>query len=139
MMAMDLELQRQPTNDYCTFGSLFMDGAFFCYTLEPSEHSQFPDIPMGTYTVQINYSVRFKRLLPLVMGVPGRLGIRIHPGNTEKDTDGCILLGTGRTPTSVTDSRTACERFQQMIAQPLSRQEVVRLTIRNAPAIEMKA
>lgn len=136
---MDLELRRQPTSDYCTLGRLFVDGTFFCFTLEPSERAQHPDVPPGIYKVQINYSVRFKRLLPLVMGVPGRSGIRIHPGNTEDDTEGCILLGTGQTATSVTNSRTACELFQSKIAQPLARQELVALTIFNAAPEAVKA
>ena len=47
----------------------------------------------GNYEVAITYSNRFKRELPLIKDVPGFSGIRIHPGNTDEDTEGCILVG----------------------------------------------
>lgn len=130
---MDLEIRRQPSTDQCTLGTLFIDGAFFCYTLEPHDDGPHPDIPAGVYPVLITYSLRFKRLLPLVDHVPGRTGIRIHPGNTDDDTEGCILLGTGQTANSVTNSRLACALFQSKIAMTLAKGDAVKLSIFNAP------
>lgn len=130
---MDLELRRQPSTDACTLGTLFIDGTQAYFTLEPRDGGLHPDIPAGVYRVQINYSIRFQRLLPVVIGVPGRLGIRIHPGNTAEDTEGCILLGLGHTVNAISNSREACAAFQSTIAKPLARGETVTLTILNAP------
>lgn len=52
-------------------------------------------IPSGRYEMRITHSNRFKRELPLLYDVPDFSGIRIHAGNTEEDTEGCILVGKG--------------------------------------------
>jgi hypothetical protein len=94
---MKLELVRQPSTDDTTIGSLYIDGQFFCHTLEDKVREKKvygqTAIPEGTYKVVITWSPRFKRQLPLLVDVPGFDGIRIHPGNTHKDTDGCLLVG----------------------------------------------
>jgi hypothetical protein len=84
-------------------GKLYLNGAFQCYTLEDTDrklelnpegkiHGQTA-IPRGLYKVILSESYRFKRILPEVLGVSGFRGIRIHPGNYAKDTEGCILVG----------------------------------------------
>jgi len=50
-------------------------------------------IPFGHYEMIINYSKKFQRLMPLVLAVPGRDGIRVHWGNSAMDVEGCIVLG----------------------------------------------
>ena len=49
-------------------------------------------IPCGTYPVRVTWSPKFKRMLPLVMDVPGRNGIRVHRGTKPEHSRGCILV-----------------------------------------------
>ena len=80
-----------------TIGKLFVDGKYFCDTLENAERPEKiygnTAIPKGTYIVALSQSPRFKIVLPLLLDVPGYSGVRIHAGNTAKDTEGCILVG----------------------------------------------
>jgi len=83
-----------------TAGKFYLDGKFFCYTLEDvvrplgaAKVHGATAIPTGTYKVIVDLSTRFKRQMPHILDVPGFTGIRIHAGNTDKDTEGCILLG----------------------------------------------
>ena len=80
-----------------TTGELYVDGKFVCYTLEDAIRKEkikgVTAIPAGTYDVIINMSTRFKRLMPLLLNVPDFEGVRIHPGNTAEDTEGCIRVG----------------------------------------------
>ncbi len=69
-------------------GELYVDGLFFCHTIERFSTS----IPRGCYSLTVTYSPKFHRLLPL-LDVKGRSGIRIHSGNTSRDSQGCILVG----------------------------------------------
>lgn len=109
---MKLKLKRQDYSDARTIGRLSIDGEDFCWTLEdrvrtgPKVPGQTA-IPAGTYTVRLTMSPRFGRILPLLIDVPGFEGVRIHPGNTAADTEGCLLVGTGRTEDTITGSRDA--------------------------------
>lgn len=83
-------------------------------------------IPMGNYRVIITYSQRFKKHLPLLLDVKGFTGIRIHAGNTHEDTEGCILIGQGRSSDRgmVTNSRAAMALFQPALEQWISTGDV---------------
>lgn len=112
-----LELELNPVwfASDCIISQLFVDGEFECYILEDRERlkkgKQKIDgetaIPEGTYEIIINYSPRFKQKLPRLLNVPGFTGILIHPGNTAKDTAGCLLPGKTKTEHSVGQSRVA--------------------------------
>lgn len=109
---MKLELNRIAKKPLYTIGQLFVDGKYFCDTLEDRcrdldrEEKVMHEtaIPEGTYEVIVNVSVRFKRKLPLLLDVPYFTGIRIHRGNTDKDTSGCILVGENKHPGRVINS-----------------------------------
>ena len=81
-------------------------------------------IPYGRYEVGISYSNRFKKMMPIVLNVPGFDGIRIHPGNTEHDTDGCPLIGTTRNSTMVLNSRIAYRLFFNWLQSTLQNEKV---------------
>ena len=92
-----------------TEGKLYLDGVYFCDTIEDEERvKKIQDktaIPKGKYSVIINMSNRFKKLMPLLLNVPNYTGVRIHSGNTSEDTEGCILVGKKLKDGFVTKSR----------------------------------
>ncbi len=108
---MKLELIRKEFTDRSTIGDLLIDGKRFCYTLEDvfREKKIFGEtcIPYGTYEVITNWSNRFKKIMPLLLNVPGFEGIRIHAGNDAEDTEGCILLGYKKEKDFVGQSKVA--------------------------------
>ena len=87
-------------------------------------------IPNGTYTVVLSYSNRFKRILPELLNVPHFLGIRIHSGNSSKDTEGCIILGTKSKGDWVTASRVAFNKVYKLLQDAVARKEEITITIR---------
>lgn len=91
---MRLLLDRSEYEKDSTVGDLFIEGVWECVVLEPgANEDEYPAIPEGKYDVLLTVSPRFKRVLPLVVNVPGRDGIRFHPGNTPEQTLGCLMPG----------------------------------------------
>lgn len=113
---MILQLERLQLDSDVTIGALSINGDFECWTLEdtvrdgPKVFGQTA-IPYGEYQVAITWSPRFQRDLPLVEYVPNFTGVRIHPGNTSADTEGCILVGTDRLAKSLGRSRLAFDNL----------------------------
>lgn len=101
---MKLELKRIALKDTYTIGKLYIDGKYFCDTLEDKVRDLSKEkkvqnetaIPAGIYKVMIAESPRFKRKLPRLLNVPHFDGILIHRGNTPEDTSGCILVGENK-------------------------------------------
>lgn len=89
-----LVLLRDAYAETAVLGRLFLGGTCICYTLENRSKA----IPCGTYNIENSKSPKFKRELPLIYGykVAASRGIRIHAGNTSKDSAGCVLVGMGR-------------------------------------------
>ena len=115
------------------------ENKYFCDTLEPTwrdyEHGAYKvkgrsAIPEGRYAVVISYSPKFKQWLPILLGVPKFSGVRIHAGNTAKDTEGCILVGKNREVGKVLDSRKWLYELKQKIVEAKDRGEAVWLTIK---------
>jgi hypothetical protein len=116
---MKLLLERDVKAPLFTLGKLFIDGQLFGYSCEdavrekpgvPVAEWKVPGqtaIPTGNYRVIITFSNRFQKHLPLLLDVPGFSGIRIHAGNFHGDTEGCLLIGTGRAKEGVSNSRLA--------------------------------
>lgn len=110
---LEIEIRREIYTPKSTIGRLFVNDEFECYTLEDRARPQaikIPGatcIPAGTYWLAINFSNRFQRLMPELLQVPGFAGIRIHAGNTDADTEGCILVGERRGEDFIGASRAA--------------------------------
>lgn len=118
---MNLKIKRLYYKEEYTIGKLYIDGIYFCDTLEDKDRGLTDKdnistikakkvfgqtaIPKGNYKVIMSYSPRFQRVLPLLLNVKGFEGIRIHSGNTAKDTNGCILVGKNDVKGMVTNSK----------------------------------
>jgi hypothetical protein len=116
-----ITVKRLYKTENSTIGELLIDGVFECFTLEDKERpvkiKGETAIPKGTYKVIINESNRFKRLLPLLINVPNFEGVRIHSGNSNHDTEGCILVGQTRNKNYIGQSRKAFDKlFKKMQA-----------------------
>jgi len=131
-----LLIRDQFHKDYTT-GKLYIDGVFYCYTLENQDcfiditNKKIPDtaIPAGTYKVIIDFSQRFQKMMPKLLNVPFFEGVRIHTGNTANDTEGCILVGTKRTEGHIWNSRAAFYLLFQKILKAIKMNETVKITI----------
>jgi hypothetical protein len=117
---MKLNLKRKWFSGKSTIGELYVDGEFCCFTLEDVERTEKTygetAIPCGTYPVIVTPSRRFRRLMPLLVGVPNFSGIRIHPGNDDGDTEGCILVGMSRSLDFIGRSREAFNELFILLA-----------------------
>ena len=91
-------------------------------------------IPEGRYAVVITWSPKFKMWLPVLLGGPDFnhlwKGIRIHMGNTVKDTAGCILVGRNQRVGEVLESRKWLYELKQKIIEGKAKGEAVWLTIK---------
>lgn len=112
---MKLTLKRVAYQPTYTIGKLYIDGKYFCDTLEdpPREVKIMNEtcIPAGNYQVIINLSNRFKHMMPLLLNVPGFEGIRIHAGNNASHTSGCILVGKNSIVGQLTDSKAIYDKL----------------------------
>lgn len=126
---MIVTVTRQVFTSNSTIGSLFINGAFMCFTLEDEDKlaKGVPKafgttaIPMGEYDLQVTRSNRFSAIakkdvyLPLLVNVPGFEGVRIHSGNDSTHTEGCVLLGMVRNADTIGMSRIAMQKFMDAI------------------------
>lgn len=145
---MKLSLRRSRTNDVCTIGSLYVNGTFLCNVLEdpvrelkgiPPAVWKIPGktaIPAGQYQIVLSFSPRFRRILPELLNVPGFTGIRIHPGNTDADTEGCLLPGTWNGGDRVDASARAFSSLVAELNVAIQKNEAIWIGISNPGATE---
>ena len=128
---MRIELVRIAFNSTYTIGKLYVDGTYFCDVLEDVDRgldssmteSEILEkkvkgqtaIPTGHYVINITYSPKYKRMMPLLLNVKGFSGIRIHSGNTSKDTEGCLIVGKNKQVGMVLESRDTYQRLFEMM------------------------
>jgi hypothetical protein len=132
---MELLLKRIYLGSY-TIGKLYIDSYYFCDTLEDRVRDFNKDgdlldegeekiysetaIPYGTYKVELTYSPKFKRILPLIVGVKHFEGIRIHgvmKGAIAKPvhTAGCVLVGKNSVKGGLTSSFEYLEKLMEKL------------------------
>ena len=128
---MKIELIRIAFKDTYTIGKLYVDDTYFCDVLEDVDRgldssmseSEILEkkvkgqtaIPTGHYVINITYSPKYKRMMPLMLNVKGFSGIRIHSGNSSKDTEGCLLVGKNKKVGMVLESRDTYQRLFKMM------------------------
>lgn len=128
---MELLLKRIYSGSTYTIGHLYINGEYFSDTLEDVDRGLTNDmseeqikkikvygktaIPKGTYKVEVTYSPKFKRYLPILLNVKGFSGIRIHSGNTHEDTLGCLLVGYNKVKGQVINSRVTSDKLTALL------------------------
>lgn len=142
---MNITLNRIAKKAKYTIGKLYINDQYFCDTLEDTDRGLTQSmteqqigskkvygetaIPTGTYRIIINYSNKFKKQMPLLLNVPGFAGIRIHSGNTEKDSLGCILVGKNKAVGKVLESRDTYSKLFSIL-QEANKKETIKITIK---------
>jgi hypothetical protein len=135
---MIIELKREVFNTNNTIGSININNTIY-YTLE--DVVRFPEgstlkymlknkvkhqtaIPYGTYEIVWTYSNKFERFMPELLNVPAFGGIRMHKGNVEANTSGCVLLGKRKTKDSILGSKSAVKEFEKWLLLTMKKEKV---------------
>lgn len=152
---MIIKVRRIAKRDKYTIGKLYINGAYFCDTLEDTDRGLSSDMPLyqiesrkiygqtaiptGSYDVLMTYSPKFASKswakpyngrLPLVNNVPGFSGVRIHPGNDHTATSGCLLCGRNTVVGKVTQSQATFESLMRNhIIPTLNKKDKIRLIV----------
>lgn len=130
-------LKRTTFTKESTIGEITLEGKHVAYCLEdvvrkPGEAKVYGKtaIPAGRYQLVMTMSNRFKKVMPLLVDVPGFQGIRVHSGNTSADTEGCLILGTTPGKDFVGESRKACTKFYAQLKKLLDAGNQVWITVK---------
>lgn len=145
---MEIKLIRTALQPTYTIGKLYINGTYFCDTLEDAvrdtnHNGKFDNgekkingetaIPYGGYEITLSIqSPRFKNkeqysfckgYLPRLLNVPSFEGVLIHIGNTAKDSSGCILVGENKIKGSVINSTATFKRLYSVLAAAANKGE----------------
>lgn len=135
---MEIKVERLWKKDAYTIGKMYLNGEYFCNTLEDKERDLTKEkkvygetaIPAGRYEVVYTYSPHFKRNLPRLLAVPQFDGVLIHAGNTTSDTLGCILVGENKEKGKVINSRMYSNILNKRVDMAIQNHEKVIIDIR---------
>ena len=143
---MKLTIDRKYKKPDYTIGKLYINGQYFCDTLEDKDRGLTQDmdentifdikvygktaIPTGTYTLSWSYSPKFKKYLLAVNNVPGFSGIRLHAGNTADDSLGCILVGKNKQVGKVLNSRATLMQLNEIVKAAIHGGQKIELEIK---------
>ena len=136
---MKIEVNRIFKASTYTIGELSVNNNYLCDTLEdrvrPEGEKVYGEtaIPTGTYTVILSYSNRFKKVMPEIQNVPNFTGVRIHCGNSSKDTEGCLLVGKwdGKTENWISDSKNSYNKLYPLLEEAFNKKENITITIKD--------
>lgn len=137
---MDITVKRPAITDQSfTISELWIDDVFFSHVIEDRDRGLHQQdtlqyiqsikvkhetaIPYGSYQVVMSFSQRFQKFLPELLDVPGFSGIRIHAGNTEADSSGCLLPGI-QSGNKVINSRTTTSKLIGEINKRVKKEKV---------------
>lgn len=153
---MKIELERRWKKATYTIGRLYVDGVYFCNTLEDRDRGLKQTdpiatirsrkvygetaIPSGTYGVAMNvtspkyaavswYWQLCQGKMPRLLSVPGFEGILIHPGNTALDSLGCILVGKNTKVGQLTESKATFQKLYKEMAKAVKEGEEITIVI----------
>lgn len=141
---MKLELKRIALKPNYTIGKLFINGTYYCDTIEDkvidlNKNGKFDDgltkvmhqtaIPYGTFKVVVNHSQKFNRELPRLLDVPYFEGILIHNGSDQNSSSGCIIVGENKTVGKVTNSTFYMNNLTARIKDAQNKGETTTITI----------
>ena len=121
-----------------TIGNMFVNGMYVCDTIEDrvrilnSEKDKVKDetaIPKGRYKVILSYSPHFKRVLPELIDVPYFKNIRIHNGNDETHSSGCLVVGLNKVKGKVVDSKVTLDKLMAILQPAWDKKEDIYITI----------
>lgn len=144
---MRLTLKRIAKRPKYTIGKLYIDDTYFCDTLEDTDRgltnrmgaviiqtkkvANETAVPTGTYKINMNtvsprfqsssWAKKWKGIVPRLMDIPGYVGVLIHPGNTEKDTSGCILVGQNKQVGKVINSQATWQSLMEKLTKEKSK------------------
>lgn len=136
---MELTLNRIFLGSSATIGELLINDKHLCDTLEdrvrPEGEKVYGKtaIPEGKYEIELTHSPRFKKILPEILNVPNFSGIRIHTGNSSKDTEGCIIVGTwdGEKEDWVGSSKIAFDELMTLLEEATNNKEKITITVKS--------
>lgn len=143
---MTIRIDRQWKKAEYTISRVYVNGRYYgCNALEDTDRGllqamQIAEIqkrkikgktaiPRGYYDVKITWSEKYQRNMPLVVDVPGFSGIRLHSGNSAKDTEGCILFGKNDKVGWISDSRYWTDKIYRLINTALAKGEKITLIV----------
>lgn len=146
---MELVLTRNWKKADYTIGRLFVNGSFFCNTLEDKVRDLNREkkvygqtaIPAGRYEITMNvispkYSKKktydwCEARMPRLLNVPYFEGVLIHAGNTAKDSEGCILVGENKVKGGLINSQKTFKALWNILEEARKRRERIFITIEN--------
>lgn len=142
---MKILVKRIAKRDTYTIGKMYLDGKYFCDTLEDTDRNlkqtdfissikkvKIPNktaIPSGTYELIVNMSPKFKRRLPRLLNVPGFDGILIHRGNSDRETSGCLLVGENKIVGKVINSTKYETKLVSILTERQNKGEAIEIEI----------